>query len=288
MKYYEKFYKTYISNLIHDIFTIHKYKGICLMDDESMQKRTKLFQENNKWQSKHIVKRDFWLIPFYILFNQVVPLIILAVIFGVFFLFNIKSEVVGNDYKIISTIISEIIILLSFYLIHKNHRLLPIAIERFKKGQNYILVILMTYIVSLVLITGYEWMTDFLPKSLQYGETQNQMLLEELFENNWMLPLLFIDIVILTSFIEELLFRHLIIHELGKKITYGFATVLSVILFASVHVMGATSPFEIGSYIIIGASLAFVYLKSGMNLAVSITLHSLNNFISFITIVILK
>lgn len=288
MKYYEKFYKTYISNFIHDIFTIHKYKGRCLMDDESMLKRTKLFQENNKWQSKHIVKRDFWLIPFYILFNQVVPLIILAVIFGVFFLFNIKSEVVGNDYKIISTIISEIIILLSFYLIHKNHRLLPIEIERFKKGQNYILVILMTYIVSLVLITGYEWMTDFLPKSLQYGETQNQMLLEELFENNWMLPLLFIDIVILTSFIEELLFRHLIIHELGKKITYGFATVLSVILFASVHVMGATSPFEIGSYIIIGASLAFVYLKSGMNLAVSITLHSLNNFISFITIVILK
>ncbi len=52
--------------------------------------------------------------------------------------------------------------------------------------------------------------------------------------------------------------------------------------------MGATSPFEIGSYIIIGASLAFVYLKSGMNLAVSITLHSLNNFISFIAIVILK
>lgn len=288
MNCYEKFYETYISNLNHDIFTIHKYKGRCLMDDEPMLKRTKQFQGNNKWQSKHIVKRDFWLIPFYILFNQVVPLIVLTVIFGVFFLFNIKSEVVGNDYKIISTIISEIIILLSFYLIHKNHRLLPIAIARFKTGQKYLFVILMTYIVSLVLITGYEWMTDFLPKSLQYGETQNQMLLEELFENNWMLPLLFIDIVILTSFIEELIFRHLIIHELGKKITYGFATVLSVILFASVHVMGATSPFEIGSYIIIGASLAFVYLKSGMNLAVSITLHSLNNFISFITIVILK
>ncbi|MDN8848400.1 CPBP family intramembrane metalloprotease, partial [Staphylococcus aureus] len=89
-----------------------------------------------------------------------------TVIFGVFFLFNIKSEVVGNDYKIISTIISEIIILLSFYLIHKNHRLLPIAIARFKTGQKDLFVILMTYIVSLVLITGYEWMTDFLPKSL--------------------------------------------------------------------------------------------------------------------------
>ncbi|MCZ6903950.1 MAG: hypothetical protein O7C58_08685, partial [Rickettsia endosymbiont of Ixodes persulcatus] len=55
-------------------------------------KRTKQFQEKNQWQSKHIVKRDFWLIPFYILFNQVVPLIVLAVIFGVFLLFNIKND----------------------------------------------------------------------------------------------------------------------------------------------------------------------------------------------------
>ena len=54
------------------------------------------------------------------------------------------------------------------------------------------------------------------------------------------------------------------------------------------HVLGATSPFEIGSYLIIGAGLAFVYVKSGMNLAVSITLHALNNLISFIAIVILK
>ncbi|WP_394523915.1 CPBP family intramembrane glutamic endopeptidase [Staphylococcus xylosus] len=258
------------------------------MDDKSTLKRMEPIQEKNKWQNKHIVKRDFWLIPFYILFNQVVPLIVLAVIFEFSFLLNNKNEVAGNDYIIIGTVISEIIILLSFYLIHKKHRLISIAIEHFKRVQKYLLIILVTYIVSLLLITGYEWMTDFLPESLQYGETQNQMLLEELFNNNWMLPLLFIDIVILTPFIEELLFRHLIIHELGKKITYGFATVLSVILFASVHVMGATSPFEIGSYIIIGASLAFVYLKSGMNLAVSITLHSLNNFISFIAIVILK
>ena len=258
------------------------------MDEESMLKSTKQLQEKNKWQSKHIMKRDFWLIPFYILFNQFVPLIVLAVIFGVSFLFNIKNAVADNDYRIVSTVISEIIILLSFYLIHKKHRLVPIAMNRFKKSKQYLLMILATYIVSIVLITGYEWATDFLPKSLQYGETQNQMLLEELFDNNWMLPLLFIDIVILTSFIEELIFRHLIIHELGKKITYGFATVLSVTLFACIHVMGATSPFEIGSYIIIGASLAFVYIKSGMNLAVSITLHSLNNFISFITIVILK
>ncbi|RIM87345.1 CPBP family intramembrane metalloprotease, partial [Staphylococcus xylosus] len=102
------------------------------MDYKSTLKRTEPIQEKNKWQNKHIVKRDFWLIPFYILFNQVVPLIVLAVIFEFSFLLNNKNEVAGNDYIIIGTVISEIIILLSFHLIHKKHRLISIAIERFK------------------------------------------------------------------------------------------------------------------------------------------------------------
>lgn len=52
--------------------------------------------------------------------------------------------------------------------------------------------------------------------------------------------------------------------------------------------IGATSPFEIGSYIIIALAIAFVYLKSGMNLALAITLHAVNNLISFIAIVFMK
>src|SRR5699024_9794032 len=98
---------------------------------------------------------------------------------------------------------------------------------------------------------------------------------------------LFVDIVVLTRIIEEYLFRHLIIYELGKKITYGVASVLSVILFAGIHVLGATSPFEIGSYIFIALGLVFVYLKSGKNLAVSISLYAFNNLIFFIVFVFL-
>ena len=60
-------------------------------------------------------------------------------------------------------------------------------------------------------------MIHFLPKSLQFSVTQNQQSLEQLFESHWMLPFVFIDIVILTPIIEELIFRHILIHELGKK-----------------------------------------------------------------------
>src|SRR5699024_11979087 len=79
----------------------------------------------------------------------------------------------------------------------------------------------LAYIFTLLFNNLYDWLMTLLPKSLQYNETQNQLILEALFRDNWMLPFLFLDIVILTPIIEELLFRHLIIHELGKKITYA-------------------------------------------------------------------
>jgi membrane protease YdiL (CAAX protease family) len=41
-----------------------------------------------------------------------------------------------------------------------------------------------------------------------------------MFEINWLWPVLFLDIVIITPFVEELLFRHLLIHELGKKLMH--------------------------------------------------------------------
>src|SRR5699024_11655800 len=116
------------------------------------------------------------------------------------------------------------------YFMNINDNLKTITIKRFKQFCNYVLVIFITYISTIGLNSFYDWLMTLLPETLQYSETQNQMILEDMFENNWMLPFLFVDIVVLTPIIEQLLFRHLIIHELGKKITYGVASVLSVIL----------------------------------------------------------
>lgn len=260
------------------------------MAKQSTHEIKKEHNEKNIWNNDKIVKRDFWLFPIYIVANNIVPIIFFVLIYGIYSIIDIKNEsfVTDENILIMSAVIAEIIILYSFYAMHKKDKMLSIAMDRFKKVPRYLLMIMVAYLLILILNSTYAWLMEFLPKSLQYNETQNQIFLEEMFADNRMLPFLFIDIVILTPIIEELLFRHLIIHELGKKITYGFATVLSIVLFAGVHVIGATSPFEIGSYIIIAVAIAFVYLKSGMNLALAITLHAVNNLISFIAIVFMK
>ncbi|RIM77880.1 CPBP family intramembrane glutamic endopeptidase, partial [Staphylococcus arlettae] len=160
------------------------------------------------------------------------------------------------------------------------------ALQRFRQLKPYTMLFVSTYIASTILIYIYEWLTTFLPESLQYSETQNQMELLSLFDNPWLLPLLFIDIVILTPFVEEMLFRHLLIHELGKKFTYTLMTIISIVVFGCLHMTGAQSPFEIGSYLILGGSIVFVYLITGKNLAAAVTFHMLNNLVAFILIVV--
>ena len=75
----------------------------------------------------------------------------------------------------------------------------------------------------------------------------------------------FLDIVIVTPIVEELLFRHLIIHELGKKLTYGAMYVVSVLIFAGLHVLSASSPFEVGPYLIMAIGFVVAYHYSGRN-----------------------
>ena len=121
-----------------------------------------------------------------------------------------------------------------------------------------------------------------LPEHWQFHDTQNEQEIRKLFSNIKVWPLLFLNIVIITPIVEELLFRHLLIHELGKKLSYPVMSIISILLFAGIHVTDATSPFEIGPYLIMATSFVVAYNMSGRNLAVTIALHSFNNLLSFI------
>ena len=62
-------------------------------------------------------------------------------------------------------------------------------------------------------------LSDFnavLPEKFQFNDTENNKDIAKMFTHGWLVPF-FLDIVILTPFVEELIFRHLIIHELGKN-----------------------------------------------------------------------
>ncbi|KSZ67708.1 hypothetical protein RES4_09890 [Staphylococcus epidermidis] len=78
--------------------------------------------------------------------------------------------------------------------------------------------------------------------------------------------------------------RHLLIHELGKKLTYGLMNIVSVIIFAYLHCTQAKSPFEIGPYLIIAIGLVSAYHFSGRNLAVAILMHMILSVVAFISV----
>ena len=78
------------------------------------------------------------------------------------------------------------------------------------------------------------------------------------------------------------IFRHLLIGELGKKFNAIVMGVISAILFSLMHVMGAESPLEIGSYLILAIAMVYAYIKSGFKLIASVSIHMLNNLISFV------
>lgn len=237
---------------------------------------------NNYWQRSNIVKKDFWLIPIYLIVTNVFALLLFYLVTQ----FNVTFAEVEHPIYIISSVIGSATLLYIFYFMHRKHQIIKVALNQFRQLKSYIMLFVGTYMVSTILIYIYEWLTTFLPESLQYSETQNQMELLALFDNPWLLPLLFIDIVILTPFVEELLFRHLLIHELGKTFTYTLMTIISIVVFGCLHMTGAQSPFEIGSYLILGGSIVFVYLITGKNLAAAVSFHMLNNLIAFILIVV--
>lgn len=240
---------------------------------------------HNPFDSNQIMKRDFFLLLAYFVGMQVVIAIFVV---PYMIISTLKQQTVNHTTELFlqsaGSLAGEFLVLLVFYLMHRKY-ILPIAKARFKQVKDYKWTLIITYIVVLVGQAVYSGLMTLLPKSLQFNDTQNQMALLEMFHNPIAWPILFLDIVIVTPFVEELLFRHLIIHELGKKIGYTFAAILSIILFAGIHVIGAKSPFEIGVYIIIASGVVYVYMKSKQNLAVSISFHMLVNGISFIGII---
>lgn len=241
--------------------------------------------QDNPYQSNRVMKRDFWFIP---LFFLVIPLITALVMFPLRLIYESQfGDLTRHTFillNVIGSLVGQIVVVLIYYLMHRKY-IIPIAKARFAKVKRYAWVLLLTYLAMSVAQAIYGGLMLLLPKHLQFDNTQNQMILLQLFDNPWAWPVLFIDIVILTPIIEELIFRHLIIHELGKKIGYTAGAILSIIIFAGIHVTGAVSPFEFGVYAIMAGALVFVYMYSRRNLAVSIAFHMIINGIGFIGIV---
>ena len=83
--------------------------------------------------------------------------------------------------------------------------------------RNYLPLIVTVSISALLLYYTFNSVAQKLPKPLSYDVTQAQLRLEGLFNHPIAIVFSFITVVVLQPLIQELIYRHLIIHELGKS-----------------------------------------------------------------------
>ncbi|QLK86673.1 CPBP family intramembrane glutamic endopeptidase [Staphylococcus sp. 17KM0847] len=232
---------------------------------------------NYRW--KDIAWRDLSLIPI-LLASQFILAMVVLVIQDVYTPQWLAELDLLEATEVLAGVGSYCIVIFSFWLLHT--KTMPIRFQLGIKGvRRYWLWIIGTYIVTMGLMQIYGEFMTFLPEQYQYDTTQNEAYIEQSLGWNALLPFNFLWIVILAPVVEEIVFRHFLIGELGKKFNFRIMAIVSAILFAGIHVTDAASPFEFVDYFILAVPMVWLYLKSGRNLGVTIGLHILNNFISF-------
>ncbi|MBP1232610.1 membrane protease YdiL (CAAX protease family) [Arthrobacter sp. PvP102] len=93
-------------------------------------------------------------------------------------------------------------------------------------------------------------------------------------------------LVIVGPFVEEYIFRHLLIGKLSRRVNIWVCCVLSTFLFAALHIVGQetlTLPVLM-PYLAMGATLVFVYVWTGKNLMFSYFVHAAKNLLAVVFI----
>jgi membrane protease YdiL (CAAX protease family) len=95
-----------------------------------------------------------------------------------------------------------------------------------------------------------------------------------------MVPLL----VLVGPFVEEYIFRHLLIGKLSRRVNIWICCALSVSLFAVMHMMsqGTITLTVLLPYLAMGATLVFVYVWTGKNLMFSYFVHAAKNLLAVV------
>ncbi|SEI40940.1 hypothetical protein SAMN04487917_101123 [Arthrobacter sp. yr096] len=115
--------------------------------------------------------------------------------------------------------------------------------------------------------------------------SQNQVGIQGLLQQvpAWlMVPLL----VILGPFVEEYLFRHLLIGKLSRYLNIWVCCAISVLVFASIHVVGreGLALSALAPYLGMAVVLVAVYVWTGKNLMFSYFVHATKNLMAVVLI----
>lgn len=114
-------------------------------------------------------------------------------------------------------------------------------------------------------------------------KSENQLAIEGLTQS---VPFwtMFVVTALVGPFVEEYIFRHLLIGKLSHKINVWVCVVISVVLFTGLHFVGSGS-FDITSavpYTTLGIMISVAYVVTGKSLAYSYVLHVFNNSVALV------
>ncbi|MDI3330290.1 MAG: CPBP family intramembrane metalloprotease [Micrococcus sp.] len=115
-------------------------------------------------------------------------------------------------------------------------------------------------------------------------KSANQLAIEEMTTQVDFLPMVLVT-VLMAPFVEEYVFRHLMIGKLSRYINVWVCVVLSMVLFAMIHFISTGfrfNPVELIPYLTLAAAICVAYVLTGKSLAYVVILHVFNNLVSIV------
>lgn len=118
--------------------------------------------------------------------------------------------------------------------------------------------------------------------------SQNEMVIQSLFNDSPLnLFILFLVLCVLTPIVEEVVFRKVIFNFVEPRSNYKVAIAMTGIIFGLMHVISFGDFIQSIPYIMMGFVFGYIYWKSNKNIYVVISVHFLNNFLSWLIYVLM-
>lgn len=120
------------------------------------------------------------------------------------------------------------------------------------------------------------------------GTSQNEMVIQSLFSDSPLtLFLLFLLLCVFTPIVEEVVFRKVIYNFVEPRTNYKVAIFITGAVFGLMHVITFGDFIQSIPYILMGLVFGYIYWKSNKNIYVTIGVHFLNNFVSWLLYVLM-
>ena len=166
-----------------------------------------------------------------------------------------------------------------FYLISKNGKAQPISLSlRLSEKRTTLSTLAIVFLGTAVCLTCSYVNSVLFP----IPESAYDMLMISDLDRGYKLVLMFISTAIVPAFVEELLFRGMILSNLRPYNESG-AILISALLFGLMH----QTPFQIFYTTAVGVVFGIVYVKTG-TIWSGVLLHFFNNFFSVIQTYLLE